>query len=39
LILKYDIMTDVTVISHNEMETLREKQPFIQDAIEPEVGV
>jgi len=32
--LKYDIITDVTIISHKEMETLRGKQPFIQDAIE-----
>ncbi len=31
--LKYDIITDVKVISREELQTLRGKQPFIQNAI------
>ena len=31
--LKYDIMTDVKIISKQELHTIRGKQPFIQDAI------
>jgi len=37
--LKYEIITDVTIISQNEMKTLRGKQPFIRDAIEQGIGV
>jgi len=37
--LKYDILTDVTIISHNELNSLREKQPFILDALEQGVSV
>ena len=37
--LKYDIITDVTIISRNEMKTLRGKQPFIRDAMEQGIGV
>ena len=29
----YDIITDIKVISHQELQTLRGKQPFIQDAL------
>jgi predicted nucleotidyltransferase len=31
---KHDIFTDVKIISTDELQTLRGKQPFIQDAIE-----
>ncbi len=31
--LKYDIVTDVKIISQAELQTLRGKQPFIQNAI------
>ena len=31
--LKYDIITDVKIISREELQTLRGKQPFIQNAI------
>ena len=31
---KYDILTDVKIISTIELQTLRGKQPFIQDALE-----
>jgi len=31
---KYDILTDVKLISREELETLRGKQPFILDALE-----
>ena len=32
--LKYNILTDVKIISKPELETLRGKQPFIQHAIQ-----
>jgi uncharacterized protein len=32
--LKYDILVDVKVISTEELQTIRGKQPFISDAIE-----
>jgi len=31
--LKYDIITDIKIISEQELKTIRGKQPFIQDAI------
>ncbi len=31
---KHDILTDVKIISTDELQTLRGKQPFIQDALE-----
>lgn len=31
---KYDIFTDVKVISTNELKTIRGKQPYIQNALE-----
>ena len=31
--LKYDIMTDIKIISKQELQTIRGKQPFIQNAI------
>lgn len=30
---KYDIITDIKLISRAELQTLRGKQPFIQDAL------
>ena len=32
--LKYDIITDVKLISRNELKSIKGKQPFIIDAIE-----
>ena len=32
--LKYDIVTDVKVISRNELNTMKGKQPFILNALE-----
>ena len=32
--LKYNILTDVKIISEPELKTLRGKQPFIQNAIQ-----
>jgi predicted nucleotidyltransferase len=31
--LKYDILTDVKIISQTQLSTLRGKQPFIQNAL------
>ncbi len=31
--LKYDIITDIKIISKEELQTIRGKQPFIQNAI------
>jgi predicted nucleotidyltransferase len=31
---KHDILTDVKLISKSELQTLKGKQPFIQDALE-----
>src|SRR5512137_1691124 len=31
---KHDILTDIKIISTNELQTLRGKQPFIQNALE-----
>jgi predicted nucleotidyltransferase len=32
--LKYDIVTDVKLISRNELQSIKGKQPFILDALE-----
>jgi hypothetical protein len=32
--LKYDILTDVKLISRNELSTIKGKQPFILNALE-----
>ncbi len=37
--LKYDILTDIRIISNNELKSLRGKQPFILDALEQGVSV
>ena len=31
---KYDIVTDIKIISKNELNTIKGKQPFIQSAIQ-----
>ena len=37
--LKYDIITDIKIISQNELNTKTDKQPFILDALEHGVTV
>ncbi|MCK5055859.1 MAG: nucleotidyltransferase domain-containing protein [Candidatus Aminicenantes bacterium] len=37
--LKYDIVTDVKLISKNELETIKGKQPFIINALEQGIMV
>ena len=37
--LKYDIVTDIKLISENQLNSIRGKQPFIQSAIEMGITV
>jgi predicted nucleotidyltransferase len=37
--LKYDILTDVKVISKNELNTIKGKQPFVRNAIEQGIEI
>lgn len=37
--LKYDILTDIKIISEEELNTPKGKQPFIQDAFEFGIAV
>jgi predicted nucleotidyltransferase len=31
---KYDVLTDVTVLTEDEMQTIKGRQPYIQEALE-----
>lgn len=37
--LKYDIVTDVKLISKNDLNSIKGKQPFIQNALEMGIAV